>query len=540
MKLHCAKLMRSFRPMQPKMRTLASWLKHVPAPAAVLVVLLVTEAMFCIDHYGRRWQAIAVARQARANDGEGLVIRHNGLGYYSWLRSALVDRDWSFDNEFDEHTPPGDYVPPPAYRTALDRRANQWSVGPAVLWSVTVVPVHFALRAWEGNGSPWAADGYSLPYQLVVGGTSFAYAAVGVGFLYGVCRRFARPTQAALATAWLTLGTTMFYYNAAELSLPHGLGTAAIAAFVWYWSRTYGSLQPRRWIIVGALLGLATLIRWQLVTFAVLPLGEAVLNAARSPGPMRSIRRQVGLLGATALGALLAFTPQLIAWKCVYGAWLASPVQGVAYHWLRPSLREIIVSSGSNRSLFYWTPMAFVALAAALAALWSNRTKTPPFRGRESHSEQLSLLLLSFVVQVYVLASMWGKGEVLPHTGTYGGVFLARSFGFRHLTESLVVLAPGVALLLDRLRGWRYASLCLLCSACAVWNLLLASAYSHGVLPQAAGHELAPLLSQTRRMLGVEPETLVFALLGPGCLAAICFLAKLGPALERRREIDIP
>ena len=32
--------------------------------------------------------------------GEGWIIRADGLGYYAWLRSLLIDRDWSFANEF--------------------------------------------------------------------------------------------------------------------------------------------------------------------------------------------------------------------------------------------------------------------------------------------------------------------------------------------------------------------------------------------------------------------------------------------------------
>jgi hypothetical protein len=73
----------------------------------------------------------------------------------------LIDGDWDFDNEFDGHNLYHQYVPPPGYRTALDRRANQWSVGPACVWASTVVPGHLVLRTLDGWIGPWAADGYS-------------------------------------------------------------------------------------------------------------------------------------------------------------------------------------------------------------------------------------------------------------------------------------------------------------------------------------------------------------------------------------------
>jgi hypothetical protein len=76
----------------------------------------------------------------------------------------------------------------------------------------------------------------------------------------------ARPTIAALAAAFLILGSTLVNYDAIELSIGHGSGIGATAFLVWYWLRTYGSPRGTRWLAVGALVGLATLMRWQLAT----------------------------------------------------------------------------------------------------------------------------------------------------------------------------------------------------------------------------------------------------------------------------------
>src|SRR5207247_2147611 len=142
-------------------------------PLGALIVVALIEVALCADYHVRRWNnVLASYRLPPERAGEGLVIQWNGLGYYAWLRSLLIDHDWDFDNEFDEHNPHHYYVPPSSYRTPLGRRANQWSIGPACLWAVTVVPGHFLLKATEGASGSWAADGYSLPYQLFVGGTS--------------------------------------------------------------------------------------------------------------------------------------------------------------------------------------------------------------------------------------------------------------------------------------------------------------------------------------------------------------------------------
>jgi hypothetical protein len=78
------------------------------------------------------------------------------------------------------------------------------------------------------------------------------------------------------------------------------------------------------------------------------------------------------------------------------------------------------------------------------------------------------ILLLAFVLQVYALASLWGKGEYLENVGSFAGTFPSPSFGMRQLTVSIAILVPGLARLLE-LAG--RTSLRLLASASFSWRL---------------------------------------------------------------------
>lgn len=504
-------------------KRLTSWVENASLPVWILLVVALVDLMLCGGYHEQRWDRAIVPKAWPAEHaGEGLVIQWNGLGYYAWLRSLLIDRDWDFDNEFDEHNPHHHYVPPPKYRTPLDRRANQWSVGPACIWAVTVAPAHFVVRAGEGTLWPWQADGYSLLYQLVVGATSLAVAFLGLGFLYGLCRTQARPARAALATALLTLGTTIVYYSAIEISLPHGLGAAVLAAGVWYWLTTYGSPRPGRWFLVGVLIGAAALMRWQLATFAVLPVVEWLMIACR--------RRRVAITHATlfATGAILTFSPQLIAWRYVYGSWIVNPIQGVRYHWLTPSLWEILCSE--DRSLFYWTPVTMLAFIGAVACLKRTNasvgaTIDTPF-GR--CKEPLWILLAAFVIQVYAVGGIWGQGEMLQAMGTSAGVFLARSYGFRDLTESLIVLAPGLAWLLEHAKRWAFRVLAAVGLGLISWNLLLVDLYTNQLVPSHDGANLFTLITQASTLIRDDPLVLLQVLQGPILLAVLLGFATAG------------
>jgi hypothetical protein len=507
----------------------------------LILVAFVELALFCQYHHERWHKSLLTLGRPQASAGEGLVIRCDGLGYYAWLRSLLIDRDWSFDNEFDEHNVIGDFVPSAEVRTRAGRRPNPWSVGPACAWSLVVVPVHVAPTLLHSSQPLLAPNGYSLPYQLAVGFTTVGISWLGLLFLYGICRHYASPPRAALAAALLTLGTTILYYSAIEVSMAHGIGTAAVAGLVWYWLRTYGSTLARRaskgcstqawrWFIVGLLLGITALVRWQLLTLAVLPLGEAFLRKDKRGGmkdeknERSSFRFILHPSSFILLGAFLAFLPQLVAWRSVYGQWTPLPI-AVSHNWTHPAWWQILAAQ--DRGFFYWTPLTLVALLGYAAWLIPSL----PFRAQllQKHEggssfilHPSSFLLAAFLLQVYVLASMWGSG-----------VYLGAAYGLRHLTESVVLLAPGLALLLGRAsRPW-FRVLCFLGCGLVLWNLLLMCQYRYGLLPADCGASPATMLANAVRLL--QRKRLFFAgsVFVPLILLALSLRGQVEPERQR-------
>jgi hypothetical protein len=456
----------------------------------ILTVALLEVVMF--SHCCRDWW-----KHNRGPDrpatlrGEGMIIGDDGLAYYAWLRSLMIDGDWSFANEFDEHNVFHNGVPGPDAKTPLGLRANHYPIGLACVWAPAVVLTHEVVSLPFANHF-WSADGYTLPYQLAVGVTTLGVSLLGLGFLYAICLRYTDPKRAALAAGSITLGTTIVYYSSIETSMAHGIGTAVVAALIWYWLSTYGSLSRWRWIVVGALVGLATLIRSQLGTFAILPAAEAGLIAWRA---LREGRRQPaelvldGILLAAA-AAFLVFTPQLVSWRLVYGKWWAMPHR-LAHHWLTPAFSEVFISR--DRSLFFWTPIVMVLCTATLyycvrrarqVGTDGTDDRPAPRRG------PIVLLAIAFALQAYFVGSVWGSG-----------VYLGASYGFRLLTEALVALAPGLALLLSEASRARARLITIGCCLLVVWNLLLIRQYQRALIPHEAGASLSVLLSNVPKVV---------------------------------------
>jgi hypothetical protein len=465
-------------------------------------VVVLVELVLFIGYHAERWRkSLAPLHEPLVQRGEGLVIRCDGHGYYAWLRSLLVDGDCSFANEFDEHNPLADGVPPAAERTPRGLRPNRWSIGPACLWSLTVVPAHLVFQGLRPWGWPWTTEGYELPYQIIVGATTVLAAAAGLGFLYGVCRHFARPARAALAAAFLTLGSTVVFYSAIEVSMAHGIGAAAVALLVWYWLRTYGALEAGRWLRIGVLVGACALLRWQLATFALLPLGECLLACRRRD---RTPWRPITGLTLASVGAVATFLPQLLAWRVVYGSWWPGPV-ATAHNWLHPAWWQVLASS--DRSLFFWTPLTLLPLVGFALGRRGCDTSTAD-RSSTGKRGRLGLLLAAFALQVYVVASLWGEE-----------VQLGVSFGLRHFTESVVALGPGLALLLERVPRRCFPILASLGCLLVLWNLLLICQYRYGLIPAAAGASPGELLANGVQLLVRKKWLLAGQVVGgPGLL----------------------
>ena len=392
--------------------------------------------------------------------GSLIYIRGDGLAYYGWLRSVLIDHDLSFANEFDEHNPLGDSVQ--KNLTPSGRRANPHPIGPALIWSIAVVPCH-VLTLWLGR-----ADGYSWPYQLAVGCATFLCSLVTLLSLYRLGRLYASDRSAALAACLLTLGTSMLYYNAADVSMAHGLGAMMTSVLAYRWASEFGSMRWLRWVEIGAIVGAAGLMRLQLLGFGMLPLCEMVVIICRDRRAWWPVLARFGL---ACLMVEVAFSPQELAWRLVYGQWLVD-THNLAHHWLSPDLYWVLFSI--DRSLFYWTPLTAVALLgfclARRPAIW--------------------ILLLAFAFQVYVVASLVGDG-----------VYLGVSYGQRMLNDSLPLLAPGLVLLLDRKRWIVWA-----CAVMMLWNLLLMGQYCLGMLPRNQGAGLEMIWRNTLRSLHTGPS----------------------------------
>lgn len=406
----------------------------------------------------------------------GQLIVGDGIYYYVYLRSAVLDGDIEFTNDYALYQAFNDQdlrkkEEMLSRKTPNGMAANFFSVGPAVLWSPAFIATH-AFATLLGQ----AKDGFSYWYQAPLLFLSIAYGFIGILLTYlvtaGIFSRFA----AFVSILGIWLATNVVYYMGVSPSASHVLSMFTCSLFVYLWWRGLGKRTRGNWFLWGLSAGLMAMVRWQDGLIAVLALFEwiAILrsktqgeeNRARASTPAQHRDDTSPQSHAVALtvdglifsaGALIAFLPQMLAWNILYGSPLTIP-QGEGFlQYFRPEIWNVWFSS--KRGLFPWSPVILFAVIGFVPLYRKNKTLG-------------ASAIAIFVLETYTnsIVSDWWGGE---------------AFGARRFISLIPFFALGLAAFVDWIRPRVPANVILVAlGAFVVWNSLFLLQYSlwlHGI-----------------------------------------------------------
>lgn len=375
-------------------------------------------------------------------------LRGDGMGYYAWLRSPIIDGDLDFANEFERgnpafvdstHTETGEIRP--ALRTGTGLVRNQWAVGAAILWSPFFVLGH--LSAAVGGQ---ATDGFSLPYRWWTGfGTAlYAFGALLISAL--LVRRRTRSWAAVSAALVVWGASSLLVYQYFLPFWPFGAGAFVGAALLAVWWRP--SWSWRRWGAMGVLSGLALIVHPVGVAWAA---GPAASLLGLEQGAVRERAR-----GASAFlaGLGLGVLPQLALKAVVHGS---SFDTGYRVDLSLSELDFVRMLFGADHGLISWTPIAGVALVGLVLLAVRDR--------------RLGLGLLAVFGTMLSILAVYATYE----QSSYGNRF------FVLFTAGFVV---GVAVLVDALWERRRHLVITAGALLVTWNLLFAFQWAWGMIPK--------------------------------------------------------
>ena len=372
-------------------------------------------------------------------------VASDGVHYFATLRSIVVDGDLDFENEYRILGAQEGYFLP----TETGRLPNNFSVGPALLWSPTYLMVHGL-----GHIGLFRPTGIGYPYFTAISTVTAFGGFLGVLWLYGLVRLHFESAVAFAASLLIWIGTFHFWYMVFEPSMSHAFGMASVTGFLLLCHR----MPENRWdyAFLGLAAGLVVLVRWQNIVFVPVGLVFAWKKTEvwRKSGWPKWQEVAVGVGTAVA-----AFLPQMIFWKLIYGHFLLVPQGGGYMSWASPELEAVLFSS--RHGLLSWSPLLWLGLLGLVGLT----RRAPVLAGG---------LLAAFALTLYVNAAVhdWWAGA---------------SFGARRFDGALAGFGLGLAMSLEwlvpRIRKHALLAVSVALAPFLIWNLALMGAYSRGAIP---------------------------------------------------------
>ncbi len=330
----------------------------------------------------------------------GFSFGADSLNYFAYTSSILADFDLDLANQW---TRLGFELPA---RTVTGHIPNAMAVGCGLIWIPAVALAHLWLLV---TGGPRDEMLLSSPYYAAAAATTIS--ALWAGALL-LCRAFSRRfdfTASAFAVATVVLASPILYYALVQPLMSHGLTFAFSAACFALVLRAEEQKTSAAWALCGACLGLAMACRPQAAPLALL--------VATGLFRVRAGWKDILAAGGA---ALIAFLPQLVTWKVLYGSFVTVP-QGEAFlDWTGAHALDTLVSA--DRGLFNWHPALLPGLVGLVLCVRRLSAYAP-------------VALLIFVFTAFL------NGSVLDWNAS-------AAFGARRFDVILPLLAYGLAGLL--------------------------------------------------------------------------------------------
>jgi len=291
-----------------------------------------------------------------------VLHKYDPVGYYSLMRSIVIDGDINISDEFEHFGFDGLCL----VKTKTPNPAQPWSVGCSILWSPFFIIAHLGVVVANYLGFSMPANGYTLPYLRLVSFGSTFYALIGLMLIFQMIKSYYNSSIATMSVVSIWLASPLVFYMYSHPMMSHANDMFAYSLLLWTWVRLRktGKIWPD-YALAGASAGLAALIRNQNAVLAVLIILLIIIEVARQK---LSWRRGLLAVSIFSISWWVVFSPQLYVWHATFGEWFpgnpSSHVGGGNFHQGFPWIIEVMFSD--NRGLFLWHPLLLFGVTGLL------------------------------------------------------------------------------------------------------------------------------------------------------------------------------
>jgi hypothetical protein len=375
----------------------------------------------------------------------------DGQHQYAYVRSFVIDGDIDFSNEYSYYrTLNYGGALDPSIKTVTGLPHNLWPVGSAILWSPFFLAAH-----WIELSQGHMADGYSQIYLSFTTIGTMIYGLIGIFLMYLLICEFAPPEVSLISTICVWLGSSVVFYIYHDPSVSQAHSFFAATLFLYYWYKSRNSSSPSRYALLGILGGLMALVKWQDSLYLIVLIYD-MIKSLRTWDKAVIIEQAKNIL-LMSIFLLIAFLPQMLAWKALYGKFLTVPEQPEFFLWYPRYIFDYLFSL--RRGLFIWTPVALLSILGMRLFIKERRW-------------------IAIVMLLAMASQLYFNSSIVDWVGGW-------SFGARRMSGSTAIFGIGAAYFLMGIknRKMKIASIILMV-LCSIWTVSLLSQahFDHSII----------------------------------------------------------
>jgi hypothetical protein len=195
---------------------------------------------------------------------------------------------------------------------------------------------------------------------------------LGLLVLRKVLLRYFEDKTVALTLVCLALGSNYLNYGSIDLAMTHNTLFTLYACLLYFTIRFHERPTVRKAIGIGAICGLATLIRPTEIISIIIPILWNLEGKGFIGRRFRFFWNNMRYPVSMAVSLLAVYSIQLIYWKSVSGDWFVYSYQDEGFDWLRPHVKNGLVSYRSGWLMY--SPIMILSLAGFyfLYKKWKN------------------------------------------------------------------------------------------------------------------------------------------------------------------------
>jgi hypothetical protein len=263
------------------------------------------------------------------------VILHDITNYYSYLPACFIEKDITLSFLKKEISPNKIYLYTPN-KTPNGNYVIKMSMGMAISYLPFFSIAHIFAKVFG-----YETTGFSEPYHFAILLSSLFYFLIGIYFLFKILEKYFTKAISLLTLFCICFATNVFYYLTIGAGLAHIVGFTLITMFLYYTIKWYQQPKYSLAVVLGLILGMATLVRPVNILIALFFLMYDIKSFSEASLKMKFLFSNFKQLFIMGIVFFLVVSPQLMYWKFVTGDYLFNSYVGEHFFFNNPHDGEL-------------------------------------------------------------------------------------------------------------------------------------------------------------------------------------------------------